>query len=51
VVGVQRAGRGCSRTDGAAAAGQTATPFDWRYSRKDANDYLARLAAHENQAT
>ena len=29
---------------------QTAEPFDWRYSRKDLNDYLARLAAHESQA-
>jgi len=29
---------------------QTAAPFDWRYSRKDLNDYLARLAAHESQA-
>ena len=29
---------------------QTAAPFDWRYSRKDLNDYLTRLAAHENQA-
>ena len=29
---------------------QTAAPFDWRYSRKDLNDYLARLAARESQA-
>jgi hypothetical protein len=29
---------------------QTAAPFDWGYSRKDLNDYLTRLAAHENQA-
>ncbi|CAN5192545.1 hypothetical protein BH24ACT10_BH24ACT10_04330 [soil metagenome] len=29
---------------------QTAEPFDWRYSRKDLNDYLARLAAHESHA-
>jgi len=28
----------------------TAQPFDWRYTRKDLNNYLARLAAHENQA-
>jgi len=29
---------------------QTAQPFDWRYTRKDLKNYLARLAAHENQA-
>jgi len=28
----------------------TAQPFDWRYTRKDLNNYLDRLAAHENQA-
>ena len=27
-----------------------AEPFDWRYTRKDLNNYLARLAARENQA-
>lgn len=27
-----------------------AEPFDWRYTRKDLNNYLARLASHENQA-
>ncbi|GAA1880812.1 hypothetical protein GCM10009715_29040 [Paeniglutamicibacter psychrophenolicus] len=25
----------------------TADPFDWRYTRRDLNDYLHRLAAHE----
>ncbi len=29
---------------------QTAQPFDWRYTRRDLNNYLARLAAHENLA-
>jgi len=29
---------------------QTARPFDWRYTRKDLNNYLARLAAHESLA-
>lgn len=29
---------------------QTAQPFDWRYTRKDLNNYLARLATHDNQA-
>ncbi len=27
-----------------------AEPLDWRYTRKDLNNYLARLAAHENNA-
>jgi len=29
---------------------QTAQAFDWRYTRKDLKNYLARLAAHENPA-
>ncbi len=29
---------------------QTARPFDWRYTRRDLNNYLARLAAHESLA-
>jgi len=29
---------------------QTAGPFDWRYTRKDLDSYLARLAARENPA-
>ncbi len=28
----------------------TASPFDWKYSRHDLNDYLARLRRHDNTA-
>lgn len=28
----------------------TATPFDWRYTRADLNDYLARLRRHDDTA-
>jgi transposase len=29
----------------------TAKPFDWRYSRNDLNDYLARLRRHDHEST
>ena len=28
----------------------TARPFDWRYTRTDLNDYLARLRRHDPDA-
>ena len=29
----------------------TAKPFNWRYTRTDLNDYLARLRRHDHQVT